>query len=48
MSVDTLWYAYAWLFMHEGILPYAGGWLDQPMYFIETAGYIKSELNKER
>jgi len=44
---SVYWYFRAYNFMEKGMLPRAGGWLDQANKFIEAMSIISMNIEKE-
>lgn len=43
---DSFWYIRAYNFMEKGVLPRAGGWLDQSNKYIEAMSCVIAEIGR--
>ncbi len=46
VTIKTIEYLNAYIFFKQGFLPNPGGWLDQPLKFIQAMRVIEAEVMK--
>jgi hypothetical protein len=48
VTVKSIGYLYAYIFFEKGYLPNPGGWLAQPLKFVQAIQVIEQEIAKLR
>jgi hypothetical protein len=48
VTIESIEYLNAYMFFAKGFLPNPGGWLDQPLKFIQAMRIIEQEMIKLR